>query len=77
MRGTTGLQTSSRRSYDRPGHTYLGHRGMHSFEMAYEDFFVPDDCLIGGEAGQGKGFYFTMRGVSWVAACKLRHAPVA
>ena len=40
----------------------LGYRGMHSFEMAYEDFFVPDDCLIGGEAGQGKGFYFTMRG---------------
>jgi (2S)-methylsuccinyl-CoA dehydrogenase len=40
----------------------LGYRGMHSFEMAYEDFFVPDDCLIGGEQGQGKGFYFTMRG---------------
>lgn len=40
----------------------LGYRGMHSFEMSYEDFFVPDDCLIGGEAGQGKGFYFTMRG---------------
>ena len=40
----------------------LGYRGMHSFEMAYEDFFVADDCLIGGEAGQGKGFYFTMRG---------------
>ena len=40
----------------------LGYRGMHSFEMAYEEFFVPDDCLIGGEAGQGKGFYFTMRG---------------
>lgn len=40
----------------------LGYRGMHSFEMSYEDFFVPDDCLIGGEAGEGKGFYFTMRG---------------
>lgn len=40
----------------------LGYRGMHSFEMSYEDFFVPDDCLIGGVAGEGKGFYFTMRG---------------
>ena len=40
----------------------LGYRGMHSFDMSYEDFFVPDDCLIGGEAGEGKGFYFTMRG---------------
>ena len=40
----------------------LGYRGMHSFEMSYDNFFVPDDCLIGGEAGEGKGFYFTMRG---------------
>ena len=23
---------------------------------------MPDDCLIGGKAGEGKGFYFTMRG---------------
>lgn len=40
----------------------LGYRGMHSFEMSYDNFFVPDDCLIGGKAGEGKGFYFTMRG---------------
>ncbi|NCF45581.1 MAG: acyl-CoA dehydrogenase [Proteobacteria bacterium] len=40
----------------------LGYRGMHSFEMSYQDFFVPDDCLIGGTSGEGKGFYFTMRG---------------
>jgi len=40
----------------------LGYRGMHSFEMFYDDFFVPDDCLIGEEDGRGKGFYFTMRG---------------
>lgn len=40
----------------------LGYRGMHSFEMFYENFFVPDDCLIGGPDGEGKGFYFTMRG---------------
>ncbi len=40
----------------------LGYRGMHSFEMFYDDFFVPDDCLIGEEGGRGKGFYYTMRG---------------
>ena len=40
----------------------LGYRGMHSYEMFYDNFFVPDDCLIGCEAGLGKGFYFTMRG---------------
>ena len=40
----------------------IGYRGMHSFEMFYDDFFVPADCLIGEEAGQGKGFYYTMRG---------------
>lgn len=40
----------------------LGYRGMHSFEMFYDNFFVPQSQLIGAEAGLGKGFYFTMRG---------------
>ncbi len=40
----------------------LGYRGMHSFEMFYDDFFVPQQNLIGEEGGCGKGFYFTMRG---------------
>jgi (2S)-methylsuccinyl-CoA dehydrogenase len=40
----------------------LGYRGMHSYEMFYDDFFVPDECLIGCKEGIGKGFYFTMRG---------------
>ena len=42
----------------------LGYRGMHSFEMFYDDFFVPQENLVGGESGRGKGFYFTMRGFS-------------
>ena len=37
---------------------------MHSFEMFYDDFFVPEKTLVGGEGGRGKGFYFTMRGFS-------------
>jgi (2S)-methylsuccinyl-CoA dehydrogenase len=41
----------------------IGYRGMHSFDLAFEDFFVPDSHVIGGEAGLGKGFYFTMNGM--------------
>lgn len=40
----------------------LGYRGMHSFEMRYDDFFVPAANLIGEQSGEGRGFYFTMRG---------------
>ena len=40
----------------------LGYRGMHSYEMFYDDFFVPNANLVGGANGEGKGFYFTMRG---------------
>lgn len=42
----------------------LGYRGMHSFEMFYDDFFVPSTHVVGGEAGLGKGFYYQMRGFS-------------
>jgi (2S)-methylsuccinyl-CoA dehydrogenase len=35
---------------------------MHSYEMFYDDFFVPNANLVGGTNGEGKGFYFTMRG---------------
>ncbi len=41
----------------------IGYRGMHSFDLAFDDFFVPDANVIGGEAGLGKGFYFTMAGM--------------
>lgn len=40
----------------------IGYRGMHSFEMFYDDYFVASENLIGEEAGEGKGFYYTMRG---------------
>ncbi|MCY3884556.1 MAG: acyl-CoA/acyl-ACP dehydrogenase [Gammaproteobacteria bacterium] len=42
----------------------LGYRGMHSFEMFFDDFFVPSDSLVGMENGVDKGFYYTMRGFS-------------
>ncbi len=40
----------------------LGYRGMHSYEVAFDGWFVPDANLIGGEAGLGKGFYLQMQG---------------
>jgi (2S)-methylsuccinyl-CoA dehydrogenase len=40
----------------------IGYRGMHSYEVVFEDYIVPDENLIGGEAGLGKGFYLQMAG---------------
>ena len=40
----------------------IGYRGMHSFEVAFEEYFVPDANLVGGEDGLGKGFYLQMEG---------------
>src|SRR5712692_8128383 len=39
-----------------------GYRGMHSFTMHYDNFFVPADCLIGEAQGLNRGFYLQMRG---------------
>lgn len=57
-------------SYDQPdgGHVEgkaigtIGYRGMHSYEVAFKDYFVPDENVIGGEGGLGKGFYLQMAG---------------
>ena len=40
----------------------LGYRGMHSYEVAFDNWFVPADDLIGLESGFGKGFYLQMEG---------------
>ena len=40
----------------------LGYRGMHSYEVAFEDWVVPAENLIGGDDGLGKGFYYQMEG---------------
>lgn len=40
----------------------IGYRGMHSFDLFFEDYIVPEDAIVGGPAGEGKGFYFTMTG---------------
>ncbi len=40
----------------------IGYRGMHSYEIAIENWWVPADNLIGGDAGLGRGFYLQMEG---------------
>jgi (2S)-methylsuccinyl-CoA dehydrogenase len=40
----------------------IGYRGMHSYELSFSNWFVPDDNLIGGDEGLGKGFYLQMAG---------------
>jgi (2S)-methylsuccinyl-CoA dehydrogenase len=40
----------------------IGYRGMHSYELSFDHWFVSDDHLVGGDDGLGKGFYFQMAG---------------
>ena len=42
----------------------IGYRGMHSFDLFFDNVFVPDENMLGGPQGEGKGFYFTMAGFS-------------
>jgi len=39
-----------------------GYRGMHSFTLNFENWFVPAANLVGEEGGIGKGFYLQMGG---------------
>lgn len=40
----------------------IGYRGMHSYEVVFDSYFVPDANVIGEEAGLGRGFYLQMHG---------------
>jgi (2S)-methylsuccinyl-CoA dehydrogenase len=40
----------------------IGYRGMHSYEIAFDQWFVADDKLVGLDGGLGKGFYLQMAG---------------
>jgi (2S)-methylsuccinyl-CoA dehydrogenase len=40
----------------------IGYRGMHSYEIAFDRWWVPAANLIGGEEGLGRGFYYQMEG---------------
>jgi len=53
--------TGSGRLEGRPIDT-IGYRGMHSYELSFENWFVPEGNLVGGSDGLGKGFYLQMQG---------------
>jgi (2S)-methylsuccinyl-CoA dehydrogenase len=38
----------------------IGYRGMHTFELAFDDFQLPRDALVGGEEWLNRGFYLQM-----------------
>ncbi|HUF99085.1 MAG TPA: acyl-CoA dehydrogenase family protein [Ilumatobacter sp.] len=40
----------------------IGYRGMHSYELAIDNWWVPANHLIGEADGLGKGFYLQMAG---------------
>lgn len=40
----------------------IGYRGMHSYEIVFDNWFLPEECLVGGEQGLGQGFYMQMAG---------------
>jgi (2S)-methylsuccinyl-CoA dehydrogenase len=39
-----------------------GYRGMHSYTLGFDNYFVPAKNLVGGDAGKGRGFYLQMAG---------------
>jgi (2S)-methylsuccinyl-CoA dehydrogenase len=60
--GVDGRPTDSSGRMEGRAIDTLGYRGMHSYEVAFEQWFVPDASLVGGEEGLGKGFYLQMQG---------------
>lgn len=40
----------------------IGYRGMHSYEVSFENWRVGAESLVGGEDGLGNGFYYQMAG---------------
>ncbi|MFN8628149.1 MAG: acyl-CoA dehydrogenase family protein [Candidatus Binatia bacterium] len=39
-----------------------GYRGMHSYTLSFDNYFVPAENLVGESGGAGKGFYLQMGG---------------
>jgi (2S)-methylsuccinyl-CoA dehydrogenase len=38
----------------------IGYRGMHTFELAFDGFLLPEDALVGGEEWLNRGFYLQL-----------------
>jgi len=58
---TEGRSDDNGRMEGRPIDT-LGYRGMHSYEISFDNWFVADANVIGEEEGVGRGFYLQMAG---------------
>src|SRR5688500_10884118 len=54
-------QSEGGRMEGRPIDT-IGYRGMHSYEVALDNWYVPAENLIGRDEGMGRGFYLQMEG---------------
>jgi (2S)-methylsuccinyl-CoA dehydrogenase len=39
-----------------------GYRGMHSYTLSFDNYFVPAENLVGEAGGENKGFYLQMAG---------------
>jgi (2S)-methylsuccinyl-CoA dehydrogenase len=39
-----------------------GYRGMHSYVLSFDDYFVPSDNLVGEDSGLNRGFYLQLSG---------------
>ena len=39
-----------------------GYRGMHSYTLGFDGYFVPAENLVGEDGGKGRGFYLQMEG---------------
>jgi len=59
--GDEGRNDANGRLEGRPIDT-IGYRGMHSYELSFDNWFVADANLVGGDEGLGKGFYLQMAG---------------
>lgn len=42
----------------------IGYRGMHTFELVFDQYLVPASGLLGAESGLDRGFYLQMQGFS-------------
>src|SRR2546430_1709058 len=40
----------------------MGYRGMHSYELSFDGWWVPAATLVGGDEGRGRGFSLQMEG---------------
>jgi (2S)-methylsuccinyl-CoA dehydrogenase len=38
----------------------IGYRGMHSFELFFDNFHLPEDALVGGDEWLNRGFYLQL-----------------